>query len=445
LAHNGDIRVLNEGDAFQVEIDDALLDKSYAALEVMRQSSGEVLIPFSSLFWSWIHEETRPTVLWHITESTVLKKRHIRYHYHLDWAIELAQSMRQAPFLIPAEWVFPWGGRLETTLLLNALSIRSLYHLIAIQFGAEKFKLKGGGEYDLCLVQTKDEWVTDLQLMSSVDPKRIEIFIQHLTYGYKTHSPDQALQPFIPLGTKQLGLGPLGWLSSNFERNLLSLQTRLAPGDFNSQSALFERRMTDSLLESIRAKWPLVVANRTFVLPDGKEEFDILICDPETNTLVDLELRWMLPPADPRETQQKRAACWEKVDQAKRKANAARNGLPILLRTAFSLTEIAHDDWSIYAMAVIEGYGGAKSPQSAIPVIPEWVLKACVIAAPNLRSLSEWAISLAWLPVEERDFVTESEVKPHFDSVKLKYPGIIPCRTGRDYLNDATAPLNEII
>lgn len=319
-AHNKGVRIVEEGGAFQVELDDAVLDQSYAALEVMRQSSGEIVIPFSSLFWFWICEETRrPTVLWQISESTNLKKRHIRYHYHLSWAIELAQSMPQAPFLIPDEWVFPWGGRSETTLLLNAVSVRSLYHLVAIQFGAEKFKLKGGAEYDLCLVQSLDEWIADIQLMSSLDPKQIEIFIQHLTYGYKTRSPDQALQPFLPLGAKQLGLGPLSWLSSNVERNLLSLQTRIASKDFNDQSALFERRMTDSLLGPIQAKWPLVVINRTFTLSDGKEEFDILICDPESKTLVDLELRWMLPPADPREVQQKRTACWEKVDQAKRK------------------------------------------------------------------------------------------------------------------------------
>lgn len=442
-AHNNSIRILEDGENFQVELDDSLHDHSYAALEIMRQSSGEVVIPFSSLFWFWICEESRrPTVLWQISESTSLKNRHIRYHYHLDWAVELAQSMPQAPFLVPDEWVFPWGGRSETTLLLNAVSVRSLYHLVAIQFGAEKFKLKGGAEYDLCLVQTLYEWIADIELMSSLDPKKIEIFINYLTYGYKTRFPDQALQPFVPLGSKQLGLGPLSWLSSNVERNLLSLQTRIASNDFNDQSSLFERRMTDYLLEVIRAKWPLVVTNRTFALPDAKEEFDILICDPVTKTVVDLELRWMLPPADPREVQQKSTACWEKVDQAKRKANAARNGLSILLKAAFGLTDIIESDWSVYAMAVIEGYGGVKSQQSAIPVIPEWVFEAGVIAASNLRSLSEWAVSLAWLPVEGRDFEIESDATPHFDNVKLKYTGLIPLRTGRAYCEDATIDLN---
>jgi hypothetical protein len=118
-------------------------------------------------------------------------------------------------------------------------------------------------------------------------------------------------------------------------------------------------------------------------------------------------------------------------------------GLSILLKAAFGLTDIVESDWSVYAMAVIDGYGGAKSQQLGIPVIPEWVLEAGVMAASKLRSLSEWAVNLAWLPVEGRDFEIESNATQHFDNVSLKYSGLIPLRTGRAYCEDATVALNR--
>lgn len=442
-AHNESARVLEAADHFRIEVVEDLLDKRYGALEAMRQSAGEVLIPFSALFWFWIREEAhRPAAVWQVMESTRLHGRRIRYEYDPELAYQLSQVMPQPQFLIPDDWVFTWGGRQETTLLLNALSLRVLYHLVAVHFGAQKFRLKGGAEHDLCLVLAREDWVRDLDLMSQLPQGSIEQFVGALTYGNGTQSPDQALQPLVPLGGSRLGLAPLGWLSSNVERNLLSLQARLEPRDFNRQSHLFEKRMTATLHDVIRTKWPLVVANRTFSLPGAREEFDLLICEPVTRTVAVMELRWMLSPADPREVQQRKSACWEKVEQVQRKAQAAAKNLHLVLQSAFGLSIDAQDEWTVRAVVVIEGFGGAKSLSDAVPVVPEWVLEAGARVAPSLRRLVEWAQQLEWLPVEGRDFkVIDSE--SHLDNVKVRYPGLVPLRTGRDLLPDATLGLSQ--
>lgn len=362
----------------------------------MRQSAGEATVAYSALFWFWIREgDRRPPVIRTIMESTRLRGRHIRYNYDTGLAISLGQAMPQASFFIPNEWQFAWGGRYATTLLLNSLSLRALYHLIAVQFGAQKYGLKGGAEHDLCLVLERDMWINDLELMSSLPREQIWTFIDHLTYGYMMGTPDQALQPFVPLGENKLALGPLGWLSSNVERNLLSLQARLQPEELNRQSDLFEIQMTKALVDTLKERWPLVVANRTFSLPEGKEEFDILVCDPETKTLLDLELRWILPPADPREVQHKSQACWEKVNQTERKTKVAAKNLKYLLNSAFGLSEIIEREWFVRGFAVVEGFGGVKSLNAAVPIVPEWVLVAGVRAEHSLRRLADWAVSLA--------------------------------------------------
>lgn len=441
-AHEGSCSVAEADGEFTVAIAEDRLDKRYGSLEAMRQSAGEHLVPHSALFWFWVTEEQhRPAVLWQIMTSTALKRRRIVYEYDHELAYELAQVMRQASFLIPEEWTFSWGTSHETMLLLNSLSVRVLYHLIAVQFGAQKYQLKGGAEHDLCLVQSKDKWIEDIEVFSQIDVQKIEKFVHALTYGVGSKSPDQALQPLVPLGATLLGLGPLGWLSSNVDRNLLSLQARLDSKALDRQSYLFERRMTAQLVDVFQQRWPHSVANLTLTLGAAKEELDLLVCEPNTKTVSVMELRWMLPPADPREVQARKTVCWEKVEQIKRKTLAVESSLKAAIHTAFGL-DIDAEGWTVQGMVVIEGYGGAKSLDERIPVVPEWVLKAGAAASQSLSQLVRWARSLEWLPVEGREFDV-SVSKPRLQGVAYSYPSISQLRTGRDFLEDATELLKR--
>ncbi|WP_431017876.1 hypothetical protein [Burkholderia gladioli] len=441
-AHNGSVRVIERDGRYRIEIVEDYLDKRYGMLEVMRQSSKQPVVSFAILFWLWIRDEHAcPGVVWQIAGAARVRGRRIVYKYDPILACALARAMPQQPMLIPDEWTFPWGGRHETTLLLNSLSVRLLYHLIAVHYGAVTHGLKGGAEHDLCLILSWETWVSDLEEMSSLEPAKIGAFVDQLTFGNQSRSPDQALQPFVPMGAQGLGVGPLGWLSSNLERNLLSLQARVAVKEFNRQSGLFERQMTDSLVTTLRKRWQHCIANRTFAMPDGKEEIDILICEPETKTIAVLELRWMLPPADPREVQEKKDACWQKVQQVRRKAAAVAKAVDVVLHTAFGIDDIVVGTWTVGAVAVIEGFGGARSPDVNIPIVPEWLLEAGVKATPTLRRLLEWAVGLEWLPMEGRDFqVIEGE--PHLER-SFDYPGLIPLRNGLSYLGDAVGGLRE--
>jgi hypothetical protein len=439
-AHEGSSSIHESGGEFEVKIDDDRLDKRYGSLEAMRQSAGEHVVPHSVLFWFWVtEEESRPAIIWKIKNSTALRRRRVVYEYDHAFAYDLARSMSQTPFLIPEGWEFAWGTKHETTLMLNSLSVRVLYHLLAVQFGAQRYQLKGGAEHELCLVQSRDKWIEDIEVFSQLELQKIERFVDALTYGRGSKSPDQALQPLVPLGSNLLGLGPLGWLSSNAERNLLSLQARLDPKAMDRQSYLFERRMTAELIEVLRLRWSHVTGNITLTLDACKEEIDLLVCEPDSKTVAVLELRWMLSPADPREVQVRKTACWQKVEQVKRKAAAVALDLQAAMLASFGLSIVA-EGWAVHAMVVVEGFGGAKSLDEAIPVVPEWVLKAGIELAPSLQRLVEWTKGLGWLPVEGREFET-LESRPRTDLVPYRYPSITPLRTGRDYIKDATEML----
>ncbi|WP_229679057.1 hypothetical protein [Silvimonas amylolytica] len=306
-AHSGSLQVIDRAEGYALEFNEQLEDSRYGVLELMRQTAGAPVISFASALLFWIQNPKElPDVVCRIAEQIRASNGRIRYIYDLELAVQLAQYLHQAPFLIPENWVFPWGGRTETTLLQNALSLRIIYHLCAVHFGASRLRLKGVGNSDLCLRIAREQLVEDMAMLCSLERPLIDSFVDYLTYGRGVDSPDQALQPLVPLGKERFGIAGIGFLSSNIERNLLTLQARLEPKIFDSRSSAFEVEMTKQLGPLFAQKWQQVAANRTFQLGTVKEELDLLICEPETKTLLVLELRWMLSPADPREVQTKK-------------------------------------------------------------------------------------------------------------------------------------------
>jgi len=114
--------------------------------------------------------------------------------------------------------------------------------------------------------------------------------------------------------------------------------------------------------------------------------------------------------------------------------------LPYVLSTAFGIEGADPLEWTVGAVVVIEGFGGARSLDPEVAVVPHWVLEAGVSASPSLRRLLAWVADLEWLPMEGRDFNT---IESNFfqEKIKLVYPGLEPLRNGKSFLEDATAPL----
>lgn len=135
-AHAGTARLIDSVGKTHLELDESHHDFGYAALERMgHEDSGS--IDFASLFFLWIrHKEVRPYSLNRIADAIGVRSGQIVYKYDQRLAVALADEMQQPELLIPNGWEFQWGGTHETRLLTNALSIRCLYHLIAVHFGA---------------------------------------------------------------------------------------------------------------------------------------------------------------------------------------------------------------------------------------------------------------------------------------------------------------------
>lgn len=379
-------------------LDDVYHDSSYTVLEVIGHIEPGI-ITYSLILLTWLKAaDNLPLIIKLIAESVTLKNRLLRYEYKPHYAHQLALNLSQQPFLIPNAWVFEWGGREETTLLLNALAIRCMYHLAAVEFGARKYRLKGGGHESLVLVLDRDQLISDLNEMSSADESVIGIFVDRLTFGNHVDVPDPALQPLIKLRRGKLALPCIHIITSHLERNLLSLQARQEPKQFDAQSELFEIKMVEDILSKVGPKWSAHKANIKVALGGVTEELDLVMVDQESKSVFIGELRWMIPPGDPREVQNRKKVCGEKVIQLRRKYNAVKKHLSDLLQHVFSIQ--SDESWEVCGAVIIEGFGGARSADSDLPVLIKYIAEAGLKGAESLRQFGVWSTSLEWLPQE---------------------------------------------
>jgi hypothetical protein len=285
-----------------------------------------------------------------------------------------------------------------------------------VHFGASFHGLKGIGQESLLFVTTAQQLATEFRDICSLKLPVIRKFIGYLTLGQGVQAPDPALQPIVPLGDGRIAIPCLLFLSSNYERNLLTLQARTNTPIFDRLSGLFEEAMVSVLLPLVQKRWPAAKGNVTIRDGNEFEEIDLLVPEPESKTLLLCELRWMLQPGDPREVHNRKKACREKVAQLERKLRwlsvRKSNALQLL-----GLSAENAEEWQLAGVVSVDAFGGVLSPNADIPLLPNNIFKRGLESASSLRGFVLWCKSLLWLPKENVHFriVTQSTDLPGFD------------------------------
>jgi hypothetical protein len=148
---------------------------------------------------------------------------------------------------------------------------------------------------------------------------------------------------------------------------------------------------------------------------------DLLIADEASKTVLVAELRWFLPPGDPREVNNRKQVCAEKVGQLKRKVAAARIVIDAILK-AFGFSSDS-SMWKIVGVVIIEGYTAPGPEPNFLPVVPLRVFEIGLAQCADLRCLHAWIISYTWLPQKNTHFVSGC-VKVKFGSQQLQWSGL---------------------
>lgn len=343
-----------------------------------------------------------------IHESVRVKKGKVIYPYQGHLACGISEQIPQREFIIPEDFKFPWGSAYKTQMLINSLLVRCFYHVLAIQIAKEKSSLRNGAVSSLLLILTKEQLFSELQMLTDSKDEEIYSFIDTLIYGYKSKTPDIALQPLFQTKSGLLMIPCYHILNSNIQRNILALTAKIDSKYFDSQSSFFEEQMLSTIKLSLK-NWPYKILNKEFNINKVKEEIDGLILDEVNKTVVLLECRWILQPGDIREVFNKIQAAASKVKQLSRKVDFVKdNLLEVILRSFGDVIDTASlSDWKVRGIVVIQGFGGTVSEQSDIPIITTDIFCKGLDNFKNLELLYSWVKSLSWLPVKGKHFDVE--------------------------------------
>jgi hypothetical protein len=443
VLHTGTAALTKDADAWLVRLHETHHDVAYNAMEILNVA--RLRVPdFATILFHWIRNpSSAPELINRIARTTSRTREAIAYSYQPQGALALAQLLPQPPDLLPEAWKFPWGDKAQTTLLSNALALRCAYHMVAVHFGSGVHGIRGGGVSNIVLVLRRESLIADLQLMSSLNRTTTAAYIDSLTYGRGTQTPDPALQPVIALSSNVLALPCIHVMSSDQQRNLLSLMARTDNQAFDAQSHLFEEDMVAQLRSSTLPSGVQSRANFYVRLDGEEEELDFVLIDVAARRALICELRWMLGPGDPREVQNRKKEAFRKVEQVRRKvewisARAERAAQSILDDAALD----TQGKWLIAGIVLIAGYAGTRSPDSRYPIMPMPLFEHGLQKALSLESLVKWCEGLAWLPRENRHFEVKSVEMPLDGSIPVILEGVGARDKGADFLTDALATLN---
>jgi len=381
---------------------DSVYDLRYSALEMMGHGKQEDFDVTTILFQRMRGHEKDVALEAIFDRSLKIRKGKVFYDYDADGVNILIDLIPQREIIIPDNFEFKWGSGSETQALINSIYLRCVYHVLCIDYAVEKFKMPGFFDSSLVLVLDNETLIHDLSFAADIGENKISDFIDFLTFGSSTKSPDIALQPFLKSVSGRYMLPCMFVITNDMQRNAMALEARVNKKGFDKQSKVFECCMLDRLMLAAE-RWPHKYKNKNFTVHNKKEEIDFLLIDVENKIIIAMECAWMLQPGDPNEIFNRVKTCNGKVDQIERKCIFLQNNIAAVLHV-LKLSKISCDEWQVKGLVVIEGFGGQISRVDAFPVISINALKIALEESQSVSEIHSWAESLEWLPKENYHF-----------------------------------------
>lgn len=154
---------------------------------------------------------------------------------------------------------------------------------------------------NLFMIQSREEWISEIMNCITIDKKTCEIIFDQLVYDYSLYetankSPDITYQPFVLLSNGKYLLVNSLVQQSNYERNQWELLSIINP-DLHSilrnKKEEFWREELKELCKKLNlsAKGPF-----PFKCSQGRSDIDIILIDRENKTILLIELKWLTSP-----------------------------------------------------------------------------------------------------------------------------------------------------
>ena len=152
----------------------------------------------------------------------------------------------------------------------------------------------------------------------------VRSIIRYLTYGGLADQGlrvlDPALQPLIPIAANQVAIAPYWFSSLSPERNIYVLLNLIdAEKEFcNTLKSKKESKMQNKL-EAVTASKEWKTKKGHMVSRKQNMELDFAIVDPDSRTVLLMELKWFVAPAEIRETLHRHEDLKKGIEQCKKR------------------------------------------------------------------------------------------------------------------------------
>jgi len=244
---------------------------------------------------------------------------------------------------------------------------------------------------------TRGDLLNAAKLVANISRAESRAVIDLLEYaGSGITNPDPALQPLVPMPDGRYLLAEPLVMDTAAERNLSVLLNR-APSERDVYSRLTNRKETEMRNRIFRK------LDARFRLWHGRlhgHEVDLAIVDDADHSLLFLELKWFIDPAEVRELRDRSKELSKGVDQCK-------TLLALASDSPETLNQIASGPFRVVAASVVSanwiGFGNIQDPD--IPIINEEHLIRKLQAAGALSEVIAWLHRRQYLPVLHRDYV----------------------------------------
>lgn len=244
------------------------------------------------------------------------------------------------------------------------------------------------------------ELLSSAKLVIGVSKTEARAVIDLLEYaGSGITSPDPALQPLVPLPNGRYLLAEPLIMHTAAERNLAVLLNRVS-SERDVYSRLTNRKEAEMRNRICRRLGP------RFRVWDGHLDgcdvtnVDLAIIDDVDQSLLFLELKWFIDPAEVRELRDRSKELSKGIDQCKALLALAADSRVLLDRTGSG-------PFRVVAAAVVSanwiGFGNIQDPD--IPIINEEHLVRKLQGASTLSEVIDWLHRREYLPVPGREYV----------------------------------------
>lgn len=376
-------------------------DSQYTSLEFLIERDNSTISPFAGLAGFFLADGyENPEISgshFHgphfkkLIKTVKARNGNISYQYVNSIGKSLHSIFDRPLELAPPTWIIAGATFEDLRLFFNGLSTVCAYHLIAVHNKVIKEKIEGAGKGNMLLILDRKVLSKRIESASGMDIKTCYSIMDYFIYNTRSRKPDLSLQPIIEMGGSNIAIPCMMTISNDYERNSLSLQADVEKSMFDSQSSYFSSNMSTNFRERFCSRYH-IVTERLF----SGLEIDAILFDKSTGTLLIIELKWMLRPAETAEIVSRRSTVDHGIAQMSRRLEVIMRGLPAFCKD-FGINEAPI---SLVAGCVLtEGYmGHPPSDPTKIAVLPRQVFEVVINETENLLDAVQIIRSPLWLP-----------------------------------------------